>query len=140
MILLALSISGCSGGGRVEDTGTVEGTVTLNGEPLPAGAFVVREDKSNGVTMTFTVADAGKFQVTDQAKLPAGTYAVGILPPDNSAAPTEADYDKMMNQDNGAATESAEPTLEIPEEFLTPQTSGQSITVAAGAQTLEVQF
>lgn len=140
ILLLSLSPFGCSQGGRVEETGTIEGTVTLEGAPLPTGAFVVLEDKTKGITMTFNVSEGGKFSVGEAAKLPAGTYAVAILPPDESGTTSEADYDQLMNQSDGASTEPDEASLEIPAEFRSPQDSGQSITVTAGAQIVEVQF
>ena len=67
LIFLGLSIIGCSGGEKIE-TGSVSGTVTLDGQPLASGVIQFHPDKdAQGNTLRGKVAQAtitdGKYKI-----------------------------------------------------------------------------
>jgi len=73
-LMCLLLPSGCGGNGEV----TLEGEVTYDGKPVPAGAisFLVSDAKGGG-SGGGTILD-GKYRVTSEAGLKPGTYRVEI--------------------------------------------------------------
>ena len=96
--LVLFTASGC---GDSETTGTVSGTVSLGGSPLPAGDVIFQEVVSgNGATAT--VKD-GAFEI--ETPVETGDYKVFVQPP---AAPPPA----------AASAASPAATVEIPNRYL----------------------
>ncbi|HUT88246.1 MAG TPA: carboxypeptidase-like regulatory domain-containing protein [Thermoguttaceae bacterium] len=133
---------GCSPGGYSGPVGTVTGTVTLNGEPVPAGCTVtfISDD---GHAASGKVGPGGSYQLSAGAEgnnVPAATYKVSITPPGKADA-SEADYDKMMEAESAgeASQEETQPAEEvIPAKYQTTGTSGLSFEVKAGSNTIDV--
>ena len=97
-----LVVAGCSKGGYSGPTGTVQGKVLLNGEPVPQGCHVsFISDK--GYTGTGTVGAGGAYTLTnvDKPEIPVAEYRVCVTPP-TQAKMTDAEYEKMMSA-GGAA-------------------------------------
>lgn len=87
--LTALVLSfviGCGDGVTVGPTGEVEGSVTLDGQPLTEGA-VSLYDPSTGNSGGGELDAEGKFKFTQP--VPVGKYRVSILPPE-APAPDDA--------------------------------------------------
>ena len=144
--ILAMAVlplcGGCGPGGYSGPTGTVSGTVTLNGEPVPAGcgvAFISDE----GHTASGTVAAGGSYQLSaggEGNEVPAANYRVCITPPAQADA-SGADYDKMMEAESaeGAPEEATEAAVEvIPAKYQTTTTSELSFQVKAGSNTIDI--
>jgi len=127
---------------RSEPTSTVTGKVTYQGTALTAGARLILDDKSKGVRMTFILTDGGNFTVPETASFPAGTYAVGVLPPAGEEVPTSgADYDALMTNSSAAGTtETSDSDFPLPEEFQDPATSGKTVEISSGEQTVDIAF
>jgi len=85
---------GCGGGGKeIGPTGEVEGTVTLDGEPLTEGA-VALYDKNTGNTGGGELGPGGKFKFT--IPVPVGTYQVSFPLPD-APPPDDPAADELAN-------------------------------------------
>jgi hypothetical protein len=139
-LILSL-VAGCGGSARDEDYATIDGTVKHAGKPVPSGAELVLEDKPNGVRMTFPITDDGKYEVNETSNLPAGTYAVAVLPPATESGVTEANYDEVMsNPDAKPKDSSAKDSFPVPEQFRDTETSKKTIEVKAGSQTIDIDF
>ena len=90
--LLSVVLLGCGGGGKeIGPTGEVEGTVTLEGEPLSEGS-VVFYNKSTGNTGGAELGSGGKFMCA--VPVPVGTYQVSFLP-SVDLAPGDQEADKQ---------------------------------------------
>jgi hypothetical protein len=70
LLLLALVVVGCSG---EKPTGSVEGKVTYNGQPLQLGTIIFYWD--NGKAQKATAVQAGAYKAD---KIPAGPTAVAV--------------------------------------------------------------
>lgn len=102
-------------------SGTISGTVTLNGQPLSAGV-VVFNNTAAGIGADAPLNASGEYRL--DTPIPAGPYDVAIQPP---PAPPP---DQM-----GQAT--AQPKSPIPNKYLDPKTSGLKTTIHAGANTAD---
>ena len=115
--LLAMTLAGCS---KPAPTGTVEGTVTLNGEPY-TDAAVVFLDLTTGQGGTANIEGGGTFKI--ETPMPVGSYTVYLAP-------------KL-----GADTGEAQPVTidqSVPEKYWNEATSDISIPVAEGPNKVEV--
>lgn len=72
LIALLVAITGCGGSGRI----VVEGTVTLNGEPLQSGAISLIPISGQGVPAGTEISN-GAYRIQAQGLLP-GEYKVTI--------------------------------------------------------------
>ena len=88
-VLLAIGVlflAGCESGGYSGPTGTVSGTVTLNGQPVPQGCTVVFIADA-GHTASGEVGGGGEYSLTVTGKagqssaIPVANYQVCVTPP-----------------------------------------------------------
>ncbi len=91
---------GCGGSGGLDGpTGTVSGTVTLNGKPL-GDASITFLGENNGDTATAPLQSDGTYSLKYGAgfSVPAGDYRVVVIagPPPGAAAPDPQDLMKTM--------------------------------------------
>jgi hypothetical protein len=135
----ALVFAGCSGG-----KGTITGTVTLNGSPLPAGIISFHSEVGNKEVFNAPIQNgnysiegvpAGKARVTvrvaKSGPAPASGAAKGGLPAPSSGG------------DTGATTpsKSATPVVTVsgvPDRYGDPDKSGLELDVQSGSQTFPV--
>lgn len=119
MALLALLVVGC---GKSDPVGTVEGTVTLNGEPY-SDAAVVFLNMTTGQGGTADIGPGGSFKVN--TPLPVGTYTVFLAPklgePTGEAQPVTIDQS-------------------VPDKYWNEAASDISVTVSEGPNTVQVQL
>lgn len=97
--LIPLVTSGCGGGGggrEIGPTGEVEGSVTVDGEPLTQGS-VSLYDPSTGNSGGGDLGPDGKFKFT--APVPVGKYDVSFLLPE-APPPDDPEADKLANESN----------------------------------------
>ncbi len=111
-----LALAGCGGG---QPSGTVSGTVTLEGSPLTAGV-VLFSNPATGVGATAELDASGTYQV---GSIPTGEYQVAVQPPP-PPAPHEMD-------------QSAGPRPNVPQQYQDPKTSGLSTTVGPGSNSAD---
>jgi type 1 fimbria pilin len=138
--------AGCDSGGYSGPSGTVSGTLTLNGKPVPQGCTVVFvSDK--GFTATGQVGAGGNYQLsvvgkggTTTSGVPAATYQVSVSPP-ASGEGSEADYDAMMEKSasgEGQPEASQAEAEVIPAKYQSSGTSGLSFDVKEGPNTIDI--
>ncbi len=126
MLFLGLLTSMCwmMGCGPAEKpTGSVSGKVTYNGEPLTKGS-VLFVNEETGIGASGQLDTSGTYTI---ASIRTGEYQVAIQPP---PAPSP---DEM---EEGAQPEK----LDIPEKYLSPQTSGLTATVTEGENTADFEL
>lgn len=95
-IVLLTFLVGCGGSvdGFTGPRGTVAGTVTFDGNPVPPGSTVMFQSKEgNTYIASGTVKEGGKYELVYQGEksLPAITYVVQISPPLPSTEPVVLD-------------------------------------------------
>jgi hypothetical protein len=107
--------------------GTVTGTVKFDGKLITAGTLLL--DSGKGYIAGAVIKADGTFELkgADGNSVPAGTYKVSVTPP--PAAPPAA-----------GATKMPEPAKidGVPEKFYNPLTSGVTVEVKEGIQTMEI--
>ena len=94
--LVVGAFSFCLGCGKDNPQGrcTVEGTVTLNGEPLEEGSILFIPTRQ-GPVMTGAVITEGEFEIPEEKSLTPGEYGVKIDAVDKTAVvPTEGVEDR----------------------------------------------
>lgn len=134
-VAAVLSGAGCSGpadgfsGGR----GTVTGTVTIDGQPLPEGCSVLFMAASGGYTGSGPVGAGGSFSVFYKvpAGLPVGDYLVQISPPGPKGEATPTDPVAMgesIRLSKNTANKSP-----VPSRYSSTGTSGLTFTVQPGS-------
>ncbi|WP_437227498.1 hypothetical protein SH661x_000381 [Planctomicrobium sp. SH661] len=112
--LLCLLLAACGKGGG-QTAGRVEGTVQLKGSPLSRGV-VIFENPSKGVSASALVTE-GRFHF-DQPFDP-GEFQVVVTPP-----PAPAPHEM--------SSETASPSVKIPEKYRNGSSSGLSAKVQSG--------
>ena len=121
LVLGAFVFVGC--GPSSGPTGTVSGSVNLEGQPVDAGEITFVS--SEGVSVSAPIT-SGQFKLEDA--LPVGKYSIGVSPP----AMTEAPGDEGGN--------AAIPTSPVPAGYTTPGMSGLTEDIKEGANTVTVEL
>ncbi len=144
LVITSLIVAGgCGAGGYSGPTGTVRGTVTLNGEPVPAGTGVVFVS-DDGFSASGQVDAGGTYELSSAntgTRIPAVSYKVMLSASSASEVTAEdADYDAMMEASaSGQASSAAAPSA-IPAKYGSTATSGLSFTVDAGDNTIAIEL
>jgi hypothetical protein len=133
-VCLLLLLAGCS------SKGTVSGTVTFQGKPLPSGNVMFVPEHGPAVS---GIIDDGKYTVE---KVPVGPAKIAItsavtemssgfmkhmLPPKDAPIPPEA---RQAMEANAQVKKG----IKIPEDYGDPDKSGLTYTVTGGAQTHDI--
>lgn len=116
LVVLGLA-SGC--GGSTAPTGSVAGSVTVDGKPLTRG-FVTLANFSTGISLSVDLDGAGAFRTP---QIPIGTYRVGF---DSAVPPPESD--------------SRHEKLPIPDRYRFPASSGLECEVQKGDNTVTFEL
>jgi hypothetical protein len=135
-VCLALLLAGCS------STGTVSGTVSYKGKPVPAGSVLFVPAHGPAVT---AVIDDGKYTAEKVAagpakiavtsfslEAPAG-FVQHMQPPKDAPIPPEA----RKALEAGAQIKKG---IKVPEDYADPDKSGLTYTVTGGAQTHDIDL
>lgn len=132
-----LLAAGCGrGDGLPGPTGTVSGKLTSNGKPAPAGTLV----NCTHVEKSFPAIGAtdanGNFtlEMKGGKNILVGKYTVAISPPVVKMDPAEA----MRLSQAGTPPQANFP--EIPEKYRSADTSGETLEVKTGANTLNIDM
>ena len=146
LVIGVLFLTGCESGGYSGPTGTVSGTVTLNGQPVPQGCTVAFVSDA-GHTATGQVGAGGQYSLSvvgeggKTSAIPAASYNVSVTPP--AEAESSGDYDQMMEESASGEGQAEETTPEaevIPAAFQSTGTSGLSYEVKEGENTIDVKL
>ncbi|QJW94935.1 hypothetical protein [Frigoriglobus tundricola] len=135
------ALAGCGGSG----TATVEGKVTLDGQPVSAGRVVFRSADGKNTAIA-KIAPDGSYRVLD---VPCDTMKVSVNPLD------KLERIKLQREANGAkgkgarapearaqsgAAEAIESSVKIPEKYQDPDASGLTFTVKSGTNTYNIEI
>jgi hypothetical protein len=133
LFLVLFPICGCGAGGK--PTGTVSGTVTYKGEPLPQGQVIFFGP--NNQVASASIEEGGKYTAT---KVPLGEVKVAVTtPPAPSKQAIKAAKDKKRFE-RGVPITLPENTISIPKKYENPEQSGLSLTVKAGSQPYDIDL
>ena len=124
-------LSGCS-----KSLGTVTGTVTLGGAPLPAG--VVSFLAEDGTVVTAYVDTKGTYRVDD---VPVGLARVTVYTASKLDPGAMGEVLKNHGREPGkfkAMPKSGPPPVAVPQKYSTPETSGLSVTVGKGETRFDI--
>lgn len=134
-LTVGLTAAGCGGptDGFSGQRGTVTGTVTIDGQPLPEGCSVLFMAASGGYTGSGPVGSGGAYSIFYKVSsgLPVGAYLVQISPPGPKGESTPTDPVAMgesMRLSKKTANKSPVPTR-----YASTGTSGLTFTVQPGA-------
>lgn len=125
LTLLVLHSAGCGDAEDSGPTGTVTGTVKLNGKPLTQGAISFYNPDS-GFSGGADLGEGGKFTLTDP--LPVGTYVIAVNPPE-APQPEDEATGRMAMQDNS-----------IPLKYREGSSSGLKSEVKEGENTFSYEL
>jgi hypothetical protein len=150
LVVGALILAGCGSGGYSGPTGTVSGTVTLNGDPVPQGSTVVFLSDA-GHTASGQIGAGGSYSLSVVGKsgkcsaVPVASYKVFVTPPAKGGGVMSEDseeYAAMMESsasgEEQPAGESAAEEEVIPAKFQSAATSDLVFEVKKGPNTIDV--
>ena len=142
LAIAGLVASGGCGSGDAGPTGTVSGTVTLNGQPVPPGS-TVSFISEKGQTAAGVVEDEGEYQLYiggEDKYIPVGAYKATVAPPAEEM--TQAEYDAMMEAASSQKRPSRPPAQKslIPVKYQMPATSGLSFNVEEGSNQIDIKL
>jgi hypothetical protein len=125
LAVLALFCFGC---GRGEPRGQVTGKVTFQDKPVTEG-YVRLSNKEKGIHITADLKSDGAYEVkmAKRAGVPIGSYQVCVCPP---PIQPKGVFDSMK----------VKPYPNIPKKYRDTATSGISLTVNEGANTLNIDM
>ena len=143
-----LAFGGCGGSSGLkapprEPQATVSGTLLKDGKPLSLNTSIVFYFPEKSVTAAGKADALGKFSLSaadSSIGIPAGKYQVMVRPPapPPAAAVGSKEYEKMMTA--GDSTKSAKPPSEVPDRFLTFESSKLVLEVKVGPNTFDLDL
>ncbi len=133
---------GCGSSSRDEETVTVSGKVTVNGQPVPPNSVIIMESKMIGVSQTIDIAEDGTFTSSDSKPLPVGTYTVAVRPKESGGEEEmdEAAYEKMMDDADGGKPSNAPEDYPVPPKYRKIMTSDRKVDITAETNDLTIDF
>jgi hypothetical protein len=135
LLVLLLAISGC--GRSRPPGGTVTGTVTYKGEPVPAGqvSFIAVDGKSAMAHLD----EEGNYEATD---VPLGKVSVTVTTPPPAAGIENAAKNAPKGKRFGVGNPIVAPgkIVSVPGKYSDPAKSGYSTTVTEGTQTFNIDL
>jgi hypothetical protein len=135
----AVAFTGCGDDGYSGPTGTVSGTVTMDGTALSTPANVTFMNAKKGFTASGQTDASGKFSLitNESPDIPVGTYDIAVTPVENEEMTPEQAMEASMNSEDGSI-DSKNDT--IPAKYGSPGSSGLSFEVKEGENTAPVEL
>ena len=137
--VVALVVSGCSGGYDYGPTGTVSGKLLYKGQPLTPGTAVVLKNLTTGHACMGQTGPAGDFTLNswNDGNLPVGKYEVMIQPP----APVDPEtIDPQALIDNPKLMEQTKVKYDFPQKYSQLSSSGLSFEVKEGKNEYQIDL
>jgi hypothetical protein len=140
--LLVLSV-GCG------SNGTITGTVTYNGTPIPEGSIMFHPD--NGAPSVSTTIVDGKYTAEKVPPGPAKVSVVSVFTEAMDVTPMQRAMQGGLKPKEGAeipegarklmaGAAQAKKGVKIPDDYASPSTSGLSYTVQGGKQNHDIDL
>lgn len=136
LVVLPLLMSACGGAARIP-LARVEGEVTLNGKPLPAGTIVFEspgQRSANGKITNGKIVDVSTFDPGDG--VPLGSHKVAIQASGEVGAAVASDPSQDASAQPGYMGVTSNSSL--PDRYRDPKTSGLTAEIAKGSN--QVKF
>ncbi len=143
LIMTIASVTGCGGDGRdgfKGARGTVNGTLTIAGEPVPEGCQILFRATDGPYTPGGVVDAEGRYFLTYKGslKLPALSYRVQVsAPPMTENATSPVNPAELASQIGKKSSQMTPPTLPFPARYSTTVSSPLEFTVKEGANTAD---
>jgi hypothetical protein len=147
-LFLTASLPGCGGGlddAYTGPTGTVTGTVKLDGNPVSTACNISFLNLEKGYNASARTGTDGSYELKFKdgtANVPVGKYNVTVLSDSSGAAqlsPAEAMEQSMAQQEKGAADAVVGGANgPIPQKYSSPTTSGLSFEVKEGDNSIDI--
>lgn len=147
--LVMFGVVGCGGGVSNKSvqitgpTGTVSGTVTLNGKPVSGGAIISFRHAKTALVANSKVAEDGTYtlQLADSLKVPVGLYSAAVSPVAGKTMSPE-EYDAMMKNTppDGSLPKTNSGQAAIPSKYLLMDGSPLKFEVSEGQNTIDVKL
>lgn len=140
LTLSLFMLGACSRSSLSGPTGTVAGTVTYRGEPVPAGCYVVFIHEETSAPASGLISSDGSYALTmrGQKKVLAGRYKVSVSPRASNAQIDRNAETREVTMTSGVAA--AGGTVPFPVKYLLAETSGLTFTVEEGSNTIDVKM
>lgn len=141
LAVLLFATSGCGGGSNLPDgvkTGTVSGTITSNGKPLPEGCIVsCYPEGGTGLPAVSPIAADGSFKLRLKGSfdVPTGVYKVVVQPPPPPAMSEEEEMEASMND-----TMPSNEIKEIPLKYTATDSTTETFEVKEGANEVTIDL
>lgn len=135
-----LLIAGCGGSQLPAGaTGTVRGTVTYNGKPVPMGCTVIFVRDQDGIIATGVADSSGDYllRMRDGLKILVGTYRVSVTPLDVAAT---LDQDEIMRLQQAGRLPDPAKIKEVPLKYRSPEGSKLVCDVQAGSNVFDIDM
>jgi len=138
--LTLMTLAGCgnTSGLPEGETGTVSGTLTIDGKPAPAGYNVVMLHSESGLAASGATDASGAFslQTRGNQSVLAGEYNVGVTPPaGKELTPEEEEAVNMGKMEPPTNNENL-----VPAKYMDPNSSGEVYIVKAGENTYSLDI
>jgi hypothetical protein len=134
VFLGSAALVGC--GSKGEPKGSVKGTITYKSQPVNGAALMLYP--KSGSARPLAVSQEGTFEAAD---LPEGEYVVVVQPSTgNAGVPSTKGMDPAKAAEVQAKLDAMKstPTIKIPTKYTGKDTTDLKLTVAQGAQTVEL--
>jgi hypothetical protein len=119
--------TGCS-----ESTGTVSGTITVNGKPLPAGLITFESQVGKHDAFSAAIKD-GKYET---APIPAGDCKITVIHSTVAGPGGSGGGNDLAPPKPGAGGKTG-PAIEVPSKYQRSDTSGLEFKVKSGPNTFD---
>ena len=140
-VVISLGLAGCGGGGGLPEgvkSGTVSGSITSSGEPLPEGCTLsFHPEGGTGIPAISSVMAGGSFKLRAKGTfdIPTGIYKVVVQPP---PPPPMSDEEEMMASLED--TSQSSDIKEIPEKYRGLDTTTEMVEVKEGDNTFTIDL
>ncbi|QDV30495.1 hypothetical protein Spb1_24290 [Planctopirus ephydatiae] len=140
MVGLLLTIAGCGSSNLpAGTTGTVRGTVTYNGKPVPEGSTVIFVREKDGLLASGVTDSSGDYRLRmrDGLKIVTGSYRVSVTPPVVEAT---LNQDEIMKLQQGGKLPVPAAVKEVPLKYRSPEGSKLVCDVKDGSNSFDIDM
>ena len=139
LVVLVLCTAGCGGTSSFPEgpTGTLSGTVTLDGAPAPTGTTIALIHDKTAQPAVAVVKEGGAYEASmrGEPKVLAGSYKVSLADP-----PQPTMTDEQMAAIYEGKADATSTTSVVPQKYNSSETSGLTVEVSEGPNSFDIQL